>query len=205
MADGVNDTDAVNMSQLRAQLGGNVEALRSELTSDIRAVAAGAAALAALHPGTYDPDDKLSFAVGYGHYRDANAGALGAFYKPNEDTLVSVGGTVGNGNSMMNIGLSFKLGERGKSKGIYRNATEMSREVNRLREDNKTLKNDNAAQAKKIDALEADNAQMKKDNAMQRQEISNLKADNEKMKAQIAMILQKMELSEKVEKSAAAH
>ncbi len=203
VAPGVNDTDAVNMSQLRAQLGGNVEALRSELKSDIHNAAAGAAALAALHPGEYDPDDKLSFAIGYGHYRNANAGALGAFYKPNEDTMVSVGGTLGNGNPMFNVGLSFKLGERGKSAGVPRSSSEMAKEMNRLRSDNKALKENNASQAKKINALESDNAEMKKNDAKQQAEIRDLRADNEKMKAQIAMILENMKLSDTVTKTAA--
>ena len=102
------------------------------LSDDINKVGAGAAALAALRPEGFDPDDKWSFAVGYGHYKNANAGALGAFFKPNADTTVSLGGTIGNGDPMMNAGVSFKIGNRGKKAGTYRNAVELVRRVDGL-------------------------------------------------------------------------
>ncbi len=85
----------------------------NSLDGKINRVGAGAAALAALHPETFNPGDKWSFAVGYGHYENANAGAIGAFFKPNADTTVSLGSTIGNGPSMVNAGVSFKLGSRG--------------------------------------------------------------------------------------------
>ena len=173
VADGVKDTDAVNMGQLRNTLSGNF----NELQTDIRAVAAGSAALAALHPGTYNPDDKMSFAVGFGHYKDANAGALGAFYKPNEDTMISVAGTVGNGNPMWNLGLSFKLGERGLPDRKYVENSNVARVID--------------AQDKKIVAQE--------------KKIAALEADNQRIKAQMAEILKKLELSSTVKKTAAAH
>ncbi len=82
----------------------------SELGDRVNKVGAGAAALAALHAEAFNPDDKLSFAVGFGHYKNANASAIGAFYKPNEDTTFSIGSTIGNGSTMVNAGISFKLG-----------------------------------------------------------------------------------------------
>lgn len=85
----------------------------NSLDGKINRVGAGAAALAALHPEAFTPGDKWSFAVGLGHYENANAGAIGAFFKPNADTTVSFGGTIGNGPSMLNAGVSFKLGARG--------------------------------------------------------------------------------------------
>ena len=179
VAKGENDTDAVNVAQLKETLSGTVAGVNqalSDLDSRVNKVGAGAAALAALHPGTYNPEDKMSFAVGYGHYKNANAGAFGAFFRPNEDVTVSVGSTFGNGNPMMNAGVSFKLGQRGK-----RLAPSDAGAVQRLMMEN-------ASQAKQIEALAHDNAK--------------LKADNEKMQAQIAMILEKMQLSEMVEKSA---
>ena len=150
VADGVNDYDAVNMRQYNA------------LSSNMRDVAAGAAALAALHPGTYDPTDKMSFAVGFGHYKDANAGALGAFYRPNADTTVSLGSTIGNGDPMMNVGVSFKLGARSKGAGIYSSNTELVREVNSLRKDNERYVKVINAQAERIESLEAQVAQILK-------------------------------------------
>ena len=108
-----DSTDAVNGSQLAqrdqaiGKLGGEV----SSLDRRVDRVGAGAAALAALHPQNFDPDDKWDFAVGYGNYRGANAAAVGAFYRPNEDTTLSVGGTVGGGENMVNAGISFKFGQ----------------------------------------------------------------------------------------------
>jgi autotransporter adhesin len=72
-------------------------------------VGAGAAALAALHPLDFDPDDKLAFSVGVGHYRGASSGAIGMFYRPDEKTMFSIGGTVGNAENMFNFGLSVGL------------------------------------------------------------------------------------------------
>ena len=74
-------------------------------------VGAGAAALAALHPLDFDPDDKWDVAAGYGNYKDAHAVAVGAFYRPNEDTMFSVGGSFGGGENMVNAGVSVKLGQ----------------------------------------------------------------------------------------------
>ncbi len=95
-------------------IGQNLNALDrglSDLGDRVNKVGAGAAALASLHGEAFNPDDKLSFAVGFGHYKNANASAIGAFYKPNENTTFSVASTVGNGNTMVNAGISFKLGK----------------------------------------------------------------------------------------------
>ena len=157
------------------------------LSNNINKVGAGAAALAALHPESYDPADKWSFAVGYGHYKNANAGALGAFFKPNADTTLSVGGTIGNGDSMMNAGISFKLGSR-SDKGVYRDAVAVSQELASLR--------------KHTDQLTADNQILKKDNLMQAQKIANLEANNERMQRQIQMILSQLQMSNRVARTA---
>ena len=115
-----NSKDAVNGSQLfgvQQQVNANSQDIGAlsgrinQLDNDIDRVGAGAAALAGLHPGEYDPESKLDFAAGYGHYRGANAAAIGAFYHPNEDTTVSLAGTVGNGDPMISAGVSFKIGE----------------------------------------------------------------------------------------------
>ena len=106
VAAGTADTDAVNVSQLK-QIGGNIK----NIDSRVNRVGAGAAALAALHPLDFDPDDKLDIAAGYGNYKDAHAVSIGAFYRPNEDTLFSVGGSFGGGENMLNAGVSLKLGQ----------------------------------------------------------------------------------------------
>ena len=108
-----DSTDAVNGSQLYAAnqaisyLGGAV----NKLGTRVDRVGAGSAALAALHPLDFDPDDKWDFAAGYGHYRGANAAAVGAYYRPNEDTMFSIGGSFGGGENMFNAGVSIKLGQ----------------------------------------------------------------------------------------------
>lgn len=110
---GPGSTDAVNGSELYAvsrQVGINVQNI-SDLNNRINKVGAGAAALAGLHPLDFDPDEKWDFAVGYGHYRGENAAAIGAFYRPNEDTMFNIAGTIGNGNDMVSAGLSIKVGQ----------------------------------------------------------------------------------------------
>ncbi|MBE6079532.1 MAG: hypothetical protein E7204_01585 [Veillonella sp.] len=93
----------------------------SKLDSKVNKSGAGAAALAALHPLDYDPDNKWNFTAGMGTYHGSNAVALGAFYRPNENTLFSIGGSMGNGENMMNVGVSMKFGNSnpyaGMSKG----------------------------------------------------------------------------------------
>ena len=135
-----NSMDAVNGSQLwqtQQQVDNNTTAINNmgnqinRLGDRIDKVGADAAALAALHPLDFDPDDKLSFAAGYGNYAGENAVAIGAFYQPNEDTLFSVGGTVGNDENMVNVGVSFKLGQKNH---VSNNRVAMAKEIISLRD-----------------------------------------------------------------------
>ena len=112
-------TDAVNGSQLwqtNQQVAANTENIGilgnavNQLGDRIERVGAGAAALAALHPLDFDPDNKLDFAAGFGNYRGASAVAVGAFYRPSENVMFSIGGAFGGGEDMMNAGVSFKIG-----------------------------------------------------------------------------------------------
>ena len=91
-------------------LHNEIQDMGNRLTKDINRVGAGSAALAALHPQDFNPDDKWDFAVGYGHYKNANASAVGAFYRPNAGTTVSLAATVGNGDPQISAGVSFKIG-----------------------------------------------------------------------------------------------
>ena len=116
VAPGTDGTDAVNVDQLNAainQSGGDaINRLGNQVNrmdSHMRKGIAGAAALAALHPLEFDPDDKLTFAAGLGNYRGENAAAIGAFYRADEKVMFSVGGTVGNGENLVNAGISFSL------------------------------------------------------------------------------------------------
>ena len=108
-----NSTDAVNGGQLwkTNQTINNIGGAVNELGTRVNRVGAGAAALAALHPLDFDPDDKWDVAAGYGNYKDAHAVSVGAFYRPNEDTMFSVGGSFGGGENMVNAGVSVKVGQ----------------------------------------------------------------------------------------------
>ena len=126
--------------------------------------------------------------------KNANAGAIGAYYKPNQDTTVSIGSTFGNGDPMMNLGVSFKLGTRGKTAGVYTSNVELVREMNAMKSNDELQNKKINAQQKRIETLEAKNARLEADNA-------KIKADNEKMKVMMAKILKRMEMSERVTKS----
>ncbi len=109
----------------------------NQLDNRIDEVGAGAAALAALHPLDFDPDDKWDFSAGYGNYRGENSVAVGAFYRPNEDTMFSVGGTVGNGNNMVNAGVSIKFGQ---GNSISTSRVAMAKEIKDLRRELEAMK-----------------------------------------------------------------
>ena len=121
----------------------NINGRVNNLDSKVNKVGAGAAALAALHPLDFDPEDKWDFAVGYGNYRDANSVAVGAFYRPDDDTMFSVGTNFGNGENMINAGVSFKFGPKGKSQvrpGSTQEITELRATV--ARQDEQLKKQD---------------------------------------------------------------
>lgn len=162
VAAGTNDTDAVNVAQLKrlhdmisvnayntVNVQGAVTNLKkdvSRLDKRVNKAVAGSAALAALHPLDFDPDAKWDFAAGYGHYHNGNAAALGAFYRPNEDVQLSVGSTVGNGETVVNAGLSVKVGAHSN---VSRSRVAIGKEVLELK---KTVALQNA-QIQKLTAL----------------------------------------------------
>lgn len=132
-------TDAINGSQLfetNQQVAQNAQSI-SKLGNRINKVGAGAAALAALHPLDFDPDDKWDFAAGYGNYNGENAAAIGAYYRPNEDTMFSVGGSFGNGENMVNAGISLKLGQ---GNHVSTSKVAMAKEIKDLRKELEGLK-----------------------------------------------------------------
>lgn len=131
-----SNTAGENLSALDKQVASNTGTIRGldgrveKLDSRINKVGAGAAALAALHPQDFNPDDKWDFAVGYGNYRDANAMAIGAFYRPDENVMFSMGTNFGNGENMVNAGVTFKLGPKNHTTS---NKYLLSKEVTTLR------------------------------------------------------------------------
>lgn len=136
VAEGTAGTDAVNVNQLK-KVEQNITNKVNKLDGKINKVGAGAAALAALHPLDFDPDEKLSFSAGVGHYEDATAAAIGAFYQPNDDTLFSLGGTVGNGEEMVNMGITFRFGQNSNQS---RSKKAMAKEIIELRTEVAELK-----------------------------------------------------------------
>jgi autotransporter adhesin len=138
-----NSKDAVNGGQLhqaKADINNRIDGVENQVVSNtnrinqlgsrVNKVGAGAAALAALHPMDFDPDDKLTFSAGYGNYGGENAAAIGAYYRPDEKVMFSVGGTVGNGENMVNAGVSFSLD---RTNHVSNSRTALAREVIDLR------------------------------------------------------------------------
>ena len=156
-----NSTDAVNGGQLYQtnealnKIGGAI----NNMDNRINRVGAGAAALAALHPLDFDPDSKWDFAAGYGNYKGANAVAVGAYYRPNEDTMISVGGSMGGGQNMINAGVSLKIG-RGNHVSTSRVA--MAKEIKDLRAELENMKGAlmKVSEGRPLDSLDMDKMQL---------------------------------------------
>ena len=158
---GENIDDAATVGQLKDLAGAAGNGLNElgnqigRLDGRVNKVGAGAAALAALHPVDFDADDKLDVAAGWGHYKGRNAMALGAFYRPDERTMFSLGGTVGNGENMINAGITFKLDKRRGPIHAITSKVQLVQEVTQLKADNDELRKDNAElreQMKEINA-----------------------------------------------------
>lgn len=150
VADGEENSDAVNYGQLKKSettINNRIDGVENQVISNsnrinqlgdrVNKVGAGAAALAALHPLDFDPDDKWDFAAGYGNYNGENAAAIGAYYRPNEDTMLSVGGSFGNGENMVNAGVSLKLGQ---GNHVSTSKVAMAKEIKDLRKELEGLK-----------------------------------------------------------------
>lgn len=150
VADGEENSDAVNYGQLKKSettINNRIDGVETQVISNsnrinqlgdrVNKVGAGAAALAALHPLDFDPDDKWDFAAGYGNYNGENAAAIGAYYRPNEDTMFSVGGSFGNGENMVNAGVSLKLGQ---GNHVSTSKVAMAKEIKDLRKELEGLK-----------------------------------------------------------------
>lgn len=152
----VNGLTAANTQQIYRDMNNAY----SRLDTNINRAAAGSNALAALHPLDFDPADKASFAVGYGHYHNANAAAVGAFYQPNANTMVNMGISLGNGDPGFNAGVSFKIGKGSTYNGVSK--AEMAQTIHDQAAEISTIKANDAAKDKRIDALEKENQEMKK-------------------------------------------
>ena len=133
MKDSIEETINEKIKEINANtsnISQNMTALENRVNSRMDKAVAGSAALAALHPLDFDENDKWNVAAGYGSYGSGNALALGAFYRPNEDTMFSIGGAMGNGQNMVNVGVSLKLGQHN---GVSKSRKAMSQEIDILK------------------------------------------------------------------------
>ena len=160
VTDGADKTSAANVGYVNTVAAYNaqafnqkMESMRSSLSKDMAKGVSAASALAALHPLDYDPNDKLSFAVGYGHYKDANSTAIGAFYHPSANVLLNAGVSIGSGDNALNAGAAFKLGKSSKYDGVSK--AELAR-------DNAMLKKTLASQSEEIEENEKRIEQLEK-------------------------------------------
>lgn len=172
----VSNTAGENLSALDNQVTSNTQNINylngrvGELGDRINKVGAGAAALAALHPLDFDPEDKWDFAAGVGNYRNATAAAVGLFYRPNERTMFNLGWTMGDNRNMVNGGFSLKFGK--SNKYIKYSKAEMASVIDK--------------QSREIAELKARDVQNAKDKA-------EMKADNAEMKAEIEALKKQVE------------
>ena len=127
-----NTDDITSINNQVSNIGSSI----NKLGTRINRVGAGAAALAALHPQDFDPDDKWDFAAGYGNYKDSHAVAIGAFYRPTEDVLFSVGGSFAGGENLVNAGVTFKLGQHNS---VGRSKVAMAKEILQLKQQNQSM------------------------------------------------------------------
>ena len=185
IGEGTNPTDAINKNQFDREISqinngmGQVNNRISNLDNRVDRVGAGAAALAALHPLDFDPTSRWEVSAGVGNYRGANAVAVGAFYRPNYDTMVSIGSSYGGGENMVNAGVTFRIGE-GTTK-VYSSQDALSREVDSLRsvvdEQNRKLESQSQQLTAQNNKIESQSEQLAAQN-------NKIEAQNSKIEAQ---------------------
>nr|WP_255304123.1 YadA-like family protein [Megasphaera sp. DISK 18] len=185
IGEGTNPTDAINKNQFDREISqinngmGQVNNRINKLDNRVDRVGAGAAALAALHPLEYDPNTRWEVSAGVGNYRGANAVAVGAFYRPNYDTMISLGSSYGGGENMVNAGVTFRIGE-GTTK-VYSSQDALAREVDSLRslvdEQNRKLESQSKQLTAQNNKIESQSEQLAAQN-------NKLEAQNSKIEAQ---------------------
>ena len=185
IGEGTNPTDAINKNQFDREISqinngmGQVNNRISKLDNRVDRVGAGAAALAALHPLDFDPTSRWEFSAGIGNYRGANAVAVGAFYHPNYDTMISLGSSYGGGENMVNAGVTFRIGE-GTTK-VYSSQDALAREVDSLRsvvdEQNRKLESQSQQLTAQNNKIESQSEQLAAQN-------NKIEAQNSKIEAQ---------------------
>lgn len=151
-----NTENMINLGNSVADIGNKV----GEMEGRINKAGAAATALAALHPLDFDPDNKWDFSAGYGHYKGANAISVGAFYRPDENRMISIGGSFGGGENMVNAGFSVKVGQ---GTGGITSKTVMAKEIREMKLQNEKMQEENRKLVKDVTALQKDNEELKKE------------------------------------------
>jgi len=189
VAPGTDDTDAVNVSQLKASNARIGDAI-GQVAGEVQRVGAHAAAMAALKPIQYDPLEPTQVMAGVGNYRGETAAALGLAHYTNEDTMFNVGVSLGANRNMVNAGVTHKFGSSPEKKNIpdrYKagpisSVYVMQDEVSSLKKENSEQKTVIADQAARLNTLEAENER-------QRQELAETKQGLEDLRAAVSQLL----------------
>lgn len=189
IAPGTDDTDAVNVSQLKASNARIGDAI-GQVAGEVQRVGAHAAAMAALKPIQYDPLEPTQVMAGVGNYRGETAAALGLAHYTNEDTMFNVGVSLGANRNMVNAGVTHKFGSSPEKKNIpdrYKagpisSVYVMQDEVSSLKKENSEQKTVIADQAARLNTLEAENER-------QRQELAETKQGLEDLRAAVSQLL----------------
>ncbi len=187
VADGTANSDAVNYGQLKQvqQATQDVAHDLSKLSNRVDKGIAGAAALAALHPMDFDPDDKLTFAAGLGNYKGENAGAVGMFFRPDEKVMLSLGATVGNSENIVNAGVSFSLDRTARNTN---NKAAMAREILDMRAQMNQMASANAALVQQVNEMAAIINELKGNNALKPLAAENAVAGQEEARIRVEHI-----------------
>ena len=190
VAPGSDDTDAVNIGQLKASNAKMGDAI-GQVAGEVQRVGAHAAAMAALKPIQYDPLEPTQIMAGVGNYRGETAAALGLAHYTNEDTMFNVGVSVGGNHNMVNAGVTHKFGSSPEKKNIpdrYKagpisSVYVMQDEVSSLKKENAEQKYVIADQAARLNTLEAENERQRQELAETKQGLDDLRAAVDKLLA----------------------
>ena len=178
---GPNSLDAVNGRQLHNSLAG----LDKKVTSNINEVAAGAAAMANLHPLEYNQNDKVSVSAAIGSYKSQQALAIGAFYRPDRKTLISVSGSLGNNDNMIGVGVSKRLGQVSEIEGMTEE--QLRDKVEELNDSNKSLKDSNESLKDSNESLRSEVSELSKKNSVLESAYNTLMAKVDSLMAMIGV------------------
>ena len=208
IGEGTNPTDAINKNQFDREISqinngmGQVNNRISKLDNRVDRVGAGAAALAALHPLDFDPTSRWEVSAGIGNYRGANAVAVGAFYRPNYDTMISLGSSYGGGENMVNAGVTFRIGE-GTTK-VYSSQDALAREVDSLRsvvdEQNRKLESQSQQLTAQNNKIESQSEQLAAQNNKIEAQSRQLESQGKQLAEQSRQIEQLMQAVSELKK-----